>query len=76
MSALPEAALSNLSPCTRVCRLDSHSVCVGCGRTLDEIARWSRLSVDEQRAICVVAAQRRQDTRDTAQQLKLSNEVI
>lgn len=29
------------SPCTGVCRIDPASGwCVGCGRTLDEIARW------------------------------------
>ncbi|HEU4604038.1 MAG TPA: DUF1289 domain-containing protein [Steroidobacteraceae bacterium] len=60
MSALPEVAQINLSPCIRVCRLDAQNVCAGCGRTLDEIARWSRLSLDEQRAICAIAAQRRQ----------------
>ena len=60
MSALPESIERNLSPCIRVCRLDARSVCVGCGRTLDEIARWSQLKMDEQRAICAVAAQRRQ----------------
>jgi len=39
------------SPCIDVCRLDSNDRCVGCGRTLDEIARWSRMSEDEQRAV-------------------------
>jgi len=29
------------TPCIKVCTLDSASgLCVGCGRTLDEIARW------------------------------------
>ena len=29
------------SPCTRVCIVDSAlKLCVGCGRTLDEIAGW------------------------------------
>ncbi|MBA4110453.1 MAG: hypothetical protein C0487_12765 [Leptothrix sp. (in: Bacteria)] len=27
------------------------SVCAGCGRTLDEIARWSSMSADEKRAV-------------------------
>jgi len=32
------------SPCINVCRLDARSgLCVGCLRTLDEIAAWSRL---------------------------------
>jgi uncharacterized protein len=31
-----------------VCVLDAARVCVGCGRTLDEIARWGRMSAAEQ----------------------------
>lgn len=37
------------SPCTSVCRMDSDGVyCVGCFRTLDEIAGWSAFD-DERR---------------------------
>jgi len=39
------------SPCVQLCTLDDDAVCVGCGRTLDEIARWSRMSPAEQVAI-------------------------
>lgn len=29
------------SPCTRVCKLDSlRTFCLGCGRTVEEIADW------------------------------------
>ena len=28
------------SPCIGICRLDAQELCVGCGRTLDEIAEW------------------------------------
>jgi predicted Fe-S protein YdhL (DUF1289 family) len=35
------------SPCIGVCRL-SQGVCEGCGRTKEEIMRWTRMS-DEQR---------------------------
>ena len=32
------------SPCINVCRIDAASgLCVGCARTLDEIAAWSSL---------------------------------
>lgn len=38
------------SPCVRICVLDAaRRVCTGCGRTLDEIARWSEMT-DEERA--------------------------
>lgn len=30
------------SPCVNVCTLDARTeLCLGCGRTIDEIARWS-----------------------------------
>jgi predicted Fe-S protein YdhL (DUF1289 family) len=31
-----------------VCVLDAGKVCIGCRRTLDEIARWGRMSAREQ----------------------------
>jgi predicted Fe-S protein YdhL (DUF1289 family) len=46
------------SPCIKVCKLDAHEVCVGCGRTLEEIADWSRLTDEQQRAVCIKAAAR------------------
>jgi uncharacterized protein len=36
------------SPCINVCVLDAEGACSGCGRTLDEIARWGRMSAAEQ----------------------------
>jgi predicted Fe-S protein YdhL (DUF1289 family) len=36
------------SPCLNICVLDAGQTCVGCGRTLDEIARWGRMSAAEQ----------------------------
>jgi uncharacterized protein len=36
------------SPCTKVCTIDSASrLCLGCGRSLDEIARWGSMSEAE-----------------------------
>lgn len=36
------------SPCTKVCTIDPRSqLCRGCGRTLDEIARWMSLGDSE-----------------------------
>jgi uncharacterized protein len=36
------------SPCVKICTLDARSAaCLGCGRTLDEIARWSTMSAAE-----------------------------
>lgn len=38
------------SPCVRVCRL-SGDTCTGCGRELDEIARWSRMTEQQKAAV-------------------------
>jgi predicted Fe-S protein YdhL (DUF1289 family) len=32
------------SPCINICRLDPQGLCVGCRRTLGEIAEWSAAS--------------------------------
>ena len=33
------------SPCVKICTLDARSgSCLGCGRTIDEIARWTVMS--------------------------------
>ena len=40
------------SPCIKICVIDPASkLCQGCGRTLQEIAQWSRLSEAERLAI-------------------------
>lgn len=36
------------SPCVKTCTLDARSgLCLGCGRTIEEIARWSAMSAAE-----------------------------
>jgi uncharacterized protein len=34
-----------------ICVLDADRCCTGCGRTVDEIARWGRMSAAEQWAV-------------------------
>jgi uncharacterized protein len=42
------------SPCIKICVIDAGSrLCTGCGRTLDEIARWG--SMDETRRLQIMA---------------------
>lgn len=41
-----------LTPCIGVCRLDPQGFCIGCRRTLDEIARWGTMS-DAERLRCM-----------------------
>lgn len=49
------------TPCVKICRiLEGGSLCRGCGRTLDEIARWTEMSPEERRAIMGGLAERLQ----------------
>jgi len=47
------------SPCVRNCCLDEQDVCMGCGRSLDEIRRWSEAGDAERNRILELAAGRR-----------------
>ena len=48
------------SPCISVCVMDGASgVCVGCLRTLDEIAAWGALDADAKREVLAAVADRR-----------------
>ncbi|MGH8704105.1 MAG: DUF1289 domain-containing protein [Burkholderiales bacterium] len=48
------------SPCNKVCVMDAQQrYCLGCGRTLDEIARWSEMSDAERAAVIAALAARR-----------------
>ena len=38
-----------VSPCLRLCRIGEDGLCAGCLRSLDEIARWSRMDEAERR---------------------------
>jgi predicted Fe-S protein YdhL (DUF1289 family) len=47
------------SPCNRVCTLDPVSnLCLGCGRSLDEITRWTQMT-DAERERIVAEIERR-----------------
>jgi len=58
MSATRDAGVA--SPCINVCRIDpSGRHCVGCLRTLEEIARWVTYTDDEKRAVVAALPYRR-----------------
>jgi predicted Fe-S protein YdhL (DUF1289 family) len=43
------------TPCIDVCEMDACSgLCVGCGRTLDEITGWADMSKEERRAMTLL----------------------
>jgi len=49
------------SPCIRVCVVDgTTNLCIGCGRTLPEIASWGRKTEDERLAIMGTLPERMQ----------------
>lgn len=48
------------SPCTKVCVMDAEGrYCLGCARTLDEIARWGMMSEEEQTKVIAVLPARK-----------------
>ena len=48
------------SPCISVCVLDADgALCLGCFRTLDEIAAWSLLDADTKRGVLAALPERR-----------------
>ncbi|MDE1173483.1 MAG: DUF1289 domain-containing protein [Parvibaculaceae bacterium] len=52
------------SPCIDICELTpDQNVCRGCGRTLDEIARWGSMSETERLAIMAGLPNRMQRER-------------
>jgi predicted Fe-S protein YdhL (DUF1289 family) len=40
-----------LSPCILICTLDDNKLCLGCGRSLQQISAWALMSKDEQWAV-------------------------
>lgn len=40
-----------LSPCILICTLDDNKVCLGCGRSLEQISGWAVMTKDEQWAV-------------------------
>jgi predicted Fe-S protein YdhL (DUF1289 family) len=52
MTAIP-------TPCVNICRIDRASrLCEGCGRTLEEIARWRVLTDAERLAVMTELSER------------------
>jgi predicted Fe-S protein YdhL (DUF1289 family) len=47
------------SPCVDICRIDrATGWCEGCGRTIDEIARWGRTDDADRKAVMGTLADR------------------
>jgi len=39
------------TPCVGVCEIDEEGICIGCDRTREEIANWSKLTNAERQEI-------------------------
>ncbi|MDH4093546.1 MAG: DUF1289 domain-containing protein [Betaproteobacteria bacterium] len=49
------------SPCTKVCVMDAENrYCLGCRRTLEEIARWSEMTDREREQVLAQLAARKE----------------
>lgn len=55
-----------ISPCTKVCVMDAENrYCLGCARTLSEIARWSEMT-DREREQVIASLPLRSSTTESA----------
>jgi uncharacterized protein len=51
---------SMVTPCTHVCTLHPVAgLCIGCGRTVDEITRWAGMSDGERNTVMALLPARR-----------------
>jgi uncharacterized protein len=55
------------SPCIKVCQMDPRrGLCLGCRRTLDEIARWGTMSDVERERIMAELPRRTSDVAEVS----------
>jgi len=63
-----DSTTSMQTPCTKICTLDPEKrYCVGCHRTLDEIARWASMTEAERARIMAELSVRRAAARASAE---------
>jgi predicted Fe-S protein YdhL (DUF1289 family) len=51
------------SPCVRMCTLDDDDICIGCGRSLEEIKQWTSYTPFERAGKLIICRQRREQRR-------------
>ncbi|MCZ7929413.1 DUF1289 domain-containing protein [Agrobacterium pusense] len=57
------------TPCVQICRLDTtHTLCIGCGRTLYEIGGWTGYSDETRRLIMRALPQRLANLSESAKE--------
>ena len=43
--------LQMITPCVGLCKMDQRAICIGCGRSLQEIAEWTSMTDQERQEI-------------------------
>jgi len=59
------------SPCRNLCQLDQAGICIGCGRSIDEITEWTRADNDRRLQIRTAARARLEQALEAAQRGEL-----
>ena len=59
------------SPCRDVCQLDPAGICIGCGRSIDEITEWTRAGNERRLQIRAAARARIEQALEAAQRGEL-----
>lgn len=55
------------TPCIKICTLEARTrICLGCGRTIDEIAAWGAMSAAERKRVMAELPARLAQDRSTA----------
>ncbi|MDP3462960.1 MAG: DUF1289 domain-containing protein [Bacteroidales bacterium] len=49
------------SPCQLICTYDDDKICIGCFRSIEEVAKWDGLSNDEKQKVIDNTHKRRQE---------------
>jgi predicted Fe-S protein YdhL (DUF1289 family) len=61
---MPDDLMTVESPCVRNCCLDARDVCLGCGRSIDEILEWGSATPQRRRVVLHLARERLTAIRD------------
>ena len=62
------------SPCKKLCALNADDVCVGCGRTREEIGAWTMMTDATRSEVKTLAKQRLQKNPTRLNYLDISQE--
>ena len=69
--------MSKETPCIAVCIMDPRtSLCLGCGRTLPEIARWHSMNTAERQAVMAGLAARMAEAGLAQPQQKVDRKAV